>query len=114
MRAVVKTKSGLPKSCEFLRQPLMRCLRNKARSASSVSLFLRERMRPITSDRLCFVKTSMIAAKILSRLALFHPVNVGSTVISGGLKKCSLSIEELGSQRGVSFKFLINISHVPD
>jgi hypothetical protein len=43
-----------------LRQPVILCRRNSLASASSVSLFPRERMRDITSERLASVKTSGI------------------------------------------------------
>jgi hypothetical protein len=55
-----KMKSGLPKIFLFRRHPVILFRRNSFASAISVSLFPRERMRDITSERFVLVKMSDI------------------------------------------------------
>ena len=56
-----KTKSGLPKTRAFRRQPVIPCARNSAIIRSSVSLFPFPRIADITALRLALVKMSGIA-----------------------------------------------------
>ncbi len=57
---VLKKKSGFPKSLGCLLQPLMPFRRSSVANIISVSLFSLPRMRDITQERFCLVKTSAI------------------------------------------------------
>ncbi len=56
-----KTKSGLPKTGAFRRQPVMPCARISAMSRSSVARFPLERIAAITALRFFLVKMSATA-----------------------------------------------------
>ncbi len=58
-RCLRKTKSGLPNTGWFRRQPVIRFRRINAISANSVVLLPRDRMRAITCDRFAGVKMSV-------------------------------------------------------
>jgi len=63
-----------------LRHPLIPCARKIRTNASSVSLFPRERMRDITSERLALVKTSGIG--LYARRAAVYSVRTMIVPIS--------------------------------